>query len=270
MACALEQLPYEQREVVVLRYFGDLTFAAIARSQEVLTYPERLYYDFFMGLYGTNNSAKQSNKIEQESDSLIDLGYLYLIVKNNRNESNFGKDSNMKQQTSVWGKVCWKGMLIVVGGCVLVALGQSEAEDSNRTQSTTVLPAGNRKPAQMNRLEKQSDETNDAYQARLRLTIRGLLRRQVSSSTPPKRENETTAAYQRRIQVPSVAFEVLGFSLIARPGEEEAAYFDRLAVGSEDQSVSVPPRRPNESEVLYKARVRATIDAQTSGDNSSQ
>jgi RNA polymerase sigma factor (sigma-70 family) len=35
LATALEQLPYEQREVLVLRYFGDLKFKAIARSQGV-------------------------------------------------------------------------------------------------------------------------------------------------------------------------------------------------------------------------------------------
>jgi len=32
---ALDQLPYEQREVLVLRYFGDLKFKAIAKSQGV-------------------------------------------------------------------------------------------------------------------------------------------------------------------------------------------------------------------------------------------
>ncbi len=35
LAVALEQLPYEQREVLVLRYFGDLKFKAIAKSQGV-------------------------------------------------------------------------------------------------------------------------------------------------------------------------------------------------------------------------------------------
>ena len=35
LALALEQLPYEQREVLVLRYFGDLKFKAIAKSQGV-------------------------------------------------------------------------------------------------------------------------------------------------------------------------------------------------------------------------------------------
>ncbi len=35
LATALEQLPYEQREVLVLRYFSDLKFKAIARSQGV-------------------------------------------------------------------------------------------------------------------------------------------------------------------------------------------------------------------------------------------
>ena len=35
LATALEQLPYEQREVLVLRYFGDLKFKAIAKSQGV-------------------------------------------------------------------------------------------------------------------------------------------------------------------------------------------------------------------------------------------
>ncbi len=35
LAEALEQLPYEQREVLVLRYFSDLKFKAIARSQGV-------------------------------------------------------------------------------------------------------------------------------------------------------------------------------------------------------------------------------------------
>ncbi len=35
LATALEQLPYEQREVLVLRYFGDVKFKAIAKSQGV-------------------------------------------------------------------------------------------------------------------------------------------------------------------------------------------------------------------------------------------
>lgn len=35
LAQALEQLPYEQQEVLVLRYFGGLTLKAIARSQKV-------------------------------------------------------------------------------------------------------------------------------------------------------------------------------------------------------------------------------------------
>jgi RNA polymerase sigma factor (sigma-70 family) len=35
LAAALAQLPYEQREVLVLRYFGDLKFKAIAKSQGV-------------------------------------------------------------------------------------------------------------------------------------------------------------------------------------------------------------------------------------------
>jgi RNA polymerase sigma factor (sigma-70 family) len=35
LAIALAQLPYEQREVLVLRYFGDLKFKAIAKSQGV-------------------------------------------------------------------------------------------------------------------------------------------------------------------------------------------------------------------------------------------
>ncbi len=35
LARALERLPYEQREVLVLRYFGDLKFKAIAKSQGV-------------------------------------------------------------------------------------------------------------------------------------------------------------------------------------------------------------------------------------------
>ena len=35
LATALEHLPYEQREVLVLRYFGDLKFKAIAKSQGV-------------------------------------------------------------------------------------------------------------------------------------------------------------------------------------------------------------------------------------------
>jgi RNA polymerase sigma factor (sigma-70 family) len=35
LARTLEQLPYEQREVLVLRYFGDLKFKAIAKSQGV-------------------------------------------------------------------------------------------------------------------------------------------------------------------------------------------------------------------------------------------
>jgi RNA polymerase sigma factor (sigma-70 family) len=35
LATALAQLPYEQREVLVLRYFGDLKFKAIAKSQGV-------------------------------------------------------------------------------------------------------------------------------------------------------------------------------------------------------------------------------------------
>lgn len=35
LGAALEQLPYVQREVLVLRYFGDLKFKAIAKSQGV-------------------------------------------------------------------------------------------------------------------------------------------------------------------------------------------------------------------------------------------
>jgi RNA polymerase sigma-70 factor, ECF subfamily len=35
LTIALEQLPYKQREVLVLRYFGDLKFKAIAKSQGV-------------------------------------------------------------------------------------------------------------------------------------------------------------------------------------------------------------------------------------------
>ena len=35
LTAALEHLPYEQREVLVLRYFGDLKFKAIAKSQGV-------------------------------------------------------------------------------------------------------------------------------------------------------------------------------------------------------------------------------------------
>jgi hypothetical protein len=94
-------------------------------------------------------------------------------------------------------------------------------------------------------LNKQSGETDTTYQLRLQLTIKGLLDEQYPNPIP-KRENETEAAYQARAGSALRASEMLRNSLIARPGETDAAYFARLTANKET-NFSTSLNRPGES-----------------------
>jgi ribosomal protein S18 len=104
-------------------------------------------------------------------------------------------------------------------------------------------------------LDKQASETDAAYQARLRLTIEGLLNLHYPDPIP-KRGNETDEAYQARAGAALRANEMLRNSLIARPGEDGAAYFSRLTASKERKS-STAPKHPGESTATYQARVQA-------------
>jgi hypothetical protein len=107
-------------------------------------------------------------------------------------------------------------------------------------------------------LDKQSGETDAAYQVRLRLTIRGLIKvHYPSSHIPPKRSNESEAAYQARTRVALQLNELAHNSLIAGLGEEEATYFARMT--SRMERVLSIERRPGESEADYKARLKAEM-----------
>jgi len=182
----------------------------------------------------------------------------------------------MLNRTQSSGKIYGVVFILIIGFTgTLVALAEQDAKVSDiqiapRRQNETEAAYQRRlnmakhansarlralpQVSKMQMLEKQSGETNATYQSRLQLIIKGLLKQQYSNPIPPKRGNETEAAYQARAGVVLRAMEALRNSLVARPGEEETAYFARLTARKERKLSSVP-KRPGESRAAYRARI---------------
>jgi hypothetical protein len=176
----------------------------------------------------------------------------------------------MKHNSNFPTKMHWSVMAqILVVVSVLVAFGQTDSKDAGtgltrRERGNQAMEAATaRAHARMTKLlNKQSGETDAAYQARLRLTIRGLMKIHYPGPYMPKRSNESEAAYQARAGVALQTTELSHNSLIARLGEEESTYFARLT--SHMGRVLSIERRPGESEAEYKARLKADMARTTS------
>ena len=127
---------------------------------------------------------------------------------------------------------------------------QNETEASYWRRLVTKRANAARLPALPQILDKQPGETDEAHLSRLQLTINGLLKQQILNRIP-KRTNESEEAYQARTGVFSRAMEAARSSLVARPGEEEAAYFARLTASKEGKSSG--PKRAGESTAELRA-----------------
>jgi hypothetical protein len=101
---------------------------------------------------------------------------------------------------------------------------------------------------------KQAGESDEAYQSRLRLTIKGLLMQQYPNPVQKQRD-ESEAAYQARAGAALRAIEMRRSSLVARPGEEETAYLARLTASKERKSSISSSKRAGESTNASQAHV---------------
>ncbi len=119
------------------------------------------------------------------------------------------------------------------------------AEDATRDETYTLL------------LGMQANENNEAYLARLRLTISQL----VNLHTPPpeviQRTDETQASYGARCRAAKRAYVAMCSQLIARPGESATAYRTRIVAQQENKGRVEIARHRDESDASFKARLQA-------------
>ncbi len=166
-------------------------------------------------------------------------------------------------------------VLILVFTSALVALDDSKAEVTHRRGESDVayqarLRAAERRENSVQLIDKQPGETCEAYEARLRTTLKGYIYLFLDPHYAVQREGESQQSYQARCRAAERAMASIYYSLIVRPNEDEAAYRERLSAWKEAQlSISVERRR-GESEGSYQARLRAAKRKKMSEFNSSQ
>jgi hypothetical protein len=121
--------------------------------------------------------------------------------------------------------------------------GESEASHQARIRAYNRAQAAVAERHVTSLLDKQP-EPDAVYQIRLRRTIQGLLTLLVPEPTIERRRGESDASYDARFRAASLARASQLYHLIARPGEDQAAYQDRLETWRKSQARPKHTQRP--------------------------